>query len=362
MSCSDLGPNCSGQTLSRLFLPDIIHNPSLATALMASHLPLPVVDLNIHQGQPDDPGVAQALDRALSGFGFCYVTGHGVPREIINELFQANRQFHAQTETEKQSVQINRYHRGYISDQSSTLVTSSIEKPTGPNHSASFMVMQPVDSAHPLWGSAVFGPNQWPDELGAGFRGVIESYYQAMAELSRYLTRQLARALGHNTNVFDPFFTDPTVFLRLLRYPPIKSPGRVKGYGAAPHTDHGFITLVAQDGRRGLEVRHPDGRWLPIEPRPASFVLNVADILSLWSGGRWPSTPHRVTLGTTERFSAAFFFDPNFDTWVEPLNCPNGSPNHSKSVHYGDYLMARFDRNYAYRHAGTDESAPASEC
>jgi len=329
---------------------------------MTAYSPPPVVDLNIDQGHSDDPDIAQALDRALSGCGFCYLTGHGVSGKIIDELFQATRQFHAQTETKKQSVQINRHHRGYISDQSSTLVTSSIEKPTGPNYSESFMVMQPVDPTHPHWGTAVFGPNQWPDELGTGFRGVVESYYQAMAELSRHLTRQLARALGQNTDVFDRFFTDPTVFLRLLRYPPIRFPGRAKGYGTAPHTDHGFLTLVAQDGRRGLEVRHPDGRWLAVEPRPASFVLNVADMLSLWSGGRWPSTPHRVTLGTTERFSAAFFFDPNFDTWVEPLNSPHGSPNHSRPVHYGDYLMARFDHNYAYRHADTDESAPAPEC
>ena len=322
---------------------------------------LPIVDLQVGQLRPDNNDIAHNLDKALSASGFCYITDHGVPDQTIDKLFQASYQFHAQSDLQKQSVHINRYHRGYISNRSSTLVTSSIEKPRSPNHSESFMVMQPVDPSHTLWGSAVFGPNQWPRGLGIQFRTAVESYYQALEGLSRQLMPHLARALGQESTVFDHYFTDPTIFLRLLRYPPVTQPDHLDGYGAAPHTDHGFITLLAQDGRQGLEVRHPDGDWLSVEPHPHTFVLNVADLLSLWSGGRWPSTPHRVTLGATERFSAAFFFDPNFDTWVEPLHHGDRTPAESKPVHYGDYLMARFDRNYAYRReiAAQSVSAPA---
>ncbi len=332
-----------------------------ASVPMPSSSSLPIIDLHVGECRPDNHAIARNLDRALSASGFCYITGHGVQGQTIENLLRANREFHAQTDAQKQSVQINRYHRGYISNQSSTLVTSSIEKPRSPNHSESFMVMQPVDPSHSRWGNAVFGPNQWPRDLGEPFRVVVESYYQALEKLSRQIMRHLARALGEESTVFDRHFTDPTVFLRLLRYPSVSQTGLQDAYGTAPHTDHGFITLVAQDARQGLEVRQPNGIWLAVEPQPHTFVLNVADILSLWSGGRWPSTPHRVTLSTTERYSAAFFFDPNYDTWVESLVHGDDTPSESKAVHYGDYLMSRFDRNYAYRRELATQSDSTSD-
>ena len=321
-----------------------------ASVPMPSSSSLPIIDLHVGECRPDNHAIARNLDRALSASGFCYITGHGVQGQTIENLLRANREFHAQTDAQKQSVQINRYHRGYISNQSSTLVTSSIEKPRSPNHSESFMVMQSGDPSHSrIW---IFSNS---------LQNFTLNLFQALEKLSRQIMRHLARALGEESTVFDRHFTDPTVFLRLLRYPSVSQTGLQDPYGTAPHTDHGFITLVAQDARQGLEVRQPNGIWLAVEPQPHTFVLNVAEILSLWSGGRWPSTPHRVTLSTTERYSAAFFFDPNYDTWVESLVHGDDTPSESKAVHYGDYLMSRFDRNYAYRRELATQSDSTSD-
>jgi isopenicillin N synthase-like dioxygenase len=89
-------------------------------------------------------------------------------------------------------------------------------------------------------------------------------------------------------------------------------------------------------------------------------VVNVADMLMRWSNGILPSTPHRVrNLSGGDRYSIPFFFDPAMDTVIEPLpGCvPAGEAARFAPVRFGDYVMQRLDRNYAYRQSG--ETAPA---
>ena len=308
-----------------------------------------MIDLGSGTSPVDDPYVAQKLDSALRSDGFCYLTGHGVPQRHIQNIFAANRQFHALPEVDKTAISINPTHRGYIGLGTNTTLSSSVETPTRPNSSESFIAMQQVDPDHPRWGTAIFGPNQWPDSLPSKFRIDLESYYGSMECLARQLVQRLAVALGYSFDAFNEFFLDPTVFLRLLRYPIYENNTPAGTYGSAPHTDHGFLTLVAQDMNGGLEVSSPDKGWLSVKPIPGTFVLNVADMLSLASGGRWPSTPHRVVLSNSERYSVAFFFDPSFDTTMQPLGSLNKSIENKQSIHYGTYLMNRFDENYDYR-------------
>ena len=321
----------------------------LVGALVILDPSLPIVDIHSGTSPIDDPSVAQQLDRALQKHGFCYISGHSIATDNIKTIFDATHRFHALPGPAKQNIKINPFHRGYIGFNTSTAVTSSVEKPTRSNYSESFMAMQPILPDHPRWGSAVFGPNQWPEPLMPAFKTEVEGYYDAMESLARELVQRLAVALGQDAMTFDPAFDDPTVFLRLLHYPAVTRPAATDEYGSAPHTDHGFLTLVSQDFSGGLEVRTGNNEWIPAVPIPGTFVLNVADILSYWSGGRWPSTPHRVSLSTKERYSVAFFFDPAFETQVRPIPSLVQPGNDDSPIHYGDYLMHRFNSNYDYR-------------
>ena len=56
----------------------------------------------------------------------------------------------------------------------------------------------------------------------------------------------------------DRFFEKPTTFLRLLHYP--TQPEEIGLFGSAPHTDYGYITLLAQDEVGGLEVQEQGRR------------------------------------------------------------------------------------------------------
>ncbi|MEM7404128.1 MAG: 2-oxoglutarate and iron-dependent oxygenase domain-containing protein [Pseudomonadota bacterium] len=309
---------------------------------------LPVVDIaNRRGGAAARDQIAAELDAAFRNLGFCYISNTGVP---TREIFAAAADFHALPMASKQRIAVNDFHRGYIAPNSSTIRTSSVATVTRPNLSESLMIMHEVAPDDPRYGQPLQGPNQWPAELPA-FRPAAVDYMARMSALARDLTRLIAIALGLPENALDAYFDQPTVWLRLLCYPP-EPPGTPRDqFGAAPHTDYGFITLLAQDALGGLEVRRADGTWISATPIPDTFVVNVADMLSRWTGGRWRSTPHRVRNQADElRFSVPFFWDPSMDSLIEPLPIAQSAHEETfQAVQFGDYVMERLNRNYAYR-------------
>jgi isopenicillin N synthase-like dioxygenase len=235
---------------------------------------------------------------------------------------------------------------------SSLIVTSTVEKVTKPNLSESFMLMHevaPGDVRMPL-----DGPNQWPAQP-EGFRAAIADYDAALAQLARQMTRMIAVALGLESRGLDRFFTRPTTFLRLLHYPPSPPDADDRQYGSAPHTDYGFITILAQDRTGGLQVRSRDHAWIDATPIEGAFVVNIGDMGARWTNGRWRSTPHRViNRSGTDRYSLPYFYDPGADETIAclPTCCSATEPARFPPVQYGTYLMERIDANYAYRRSG----------
>lgn len=303
---------------------------------------IPVVDLSLA-----DDAVAAALDEAYRAVGFCHVVGHGVPQSSIDAVFEASRRFHALPQTSKDAVSVSPAHRGYIGLATSTIVTSSIETATRPNQSESFIFGRemPPDDPDIVAGLPLSGPNQWPVELPE-IRKPVLGYHDQMVDLCRRIRRLVAVALGAESTVFDDAFEPATTYLRLLRYPPARPAAPTNEYGSSPHTDYGFVTLLAVDDVPGLEVRLPDGRWELAVPPDGGFVMNAGDLLHRWSNGRWRSTPHRVyNQPGRERFSIPFFYEPHVTADVAPLG-HLGEPRF-EPVNYGDYAMHRFRSNYA---------------
>ncbi len=298
--------------------------------------------------------LARRLHGALRDVGFAYVTGHRVAGDLIDGLRAQARRFFALPMADKQAIAINAQHRGYMAPNSSTIVTSSVATVRKPNQSESFLALHELapDDPDVVAGRPLQGPNQWPAALPS-FRPAALAYMAAMEALSRRLVGLIALGLDLPEDYFAPYFERPTVFLRLLHYPP--TPDEDGLFGSAPHTDYGFITLLAQDDVGGLEVRNRDGRWIAAPPVDGSFVLNVGDILSRWSNGLFASTPHRViNRSGRQRYSQPYFFDPSMDSVIAPLPDCAGADGASDfaPVRYGDYLMSRLDQNYDYRKSG----------
>jgi isopenicillin N synthase-like dioxygenase len=176
-----------------------------------------------------------------------------------------------------------------------------------------------------------------------------------MTGLGHALMGGLALGLGLERDWIDRHLTaDPVTLFRIFRYPPVRDVASDR-WGVAEHTDYGLLTILADDGTPGLEVRTRDG-WTAIEPVEGGFVCNLGDMLERMTAGRYRSTPHRVRppTGGADRLSCPFFFDPGWDVEVGPLPLVDAvSPPadatdrwdrtsvHEWSGTYGDYLSAK---------------------
>lgn len=326
---------------------------------------IPILDVSALYGT--DEAAIRATASTLRGYletiGFLYVVGHPIPRADVEAVREASKRFFALPEEQKAQLKIDKNFRGYLAFAGSTIVTSSVATVSKPNQSESIFFMHEVDANDPkaLAGKPLQGPNQWPDEtLLPGFRATVENYVVEMSTLARKMVGAIALSLGLPADSLDRHFDDPTTFLRLLHYP--TQPAEEGLFGSAPHTDYGFITLLAQDNVGGLEVKNKAGEWVAAPPVPDSFVMNVGDILARWSNDQFVSTPHRViNRSGRERYSQPFFFDPSMEEMIEalPVCVPAGSKPKYEPVLYGDYLMERIDKNYHYRKKQAEQAAKA---
>ena len=308
---------------------------------MTEFTEIPVLDLAPLVAGQDTSGLAQDFAKAYGQTGFGYIVNHGIDPALRGNVFAASKRFHALPEAAKTAIALDRNHRGYIAINTSTDVTSDLAEVTKPNQSASFMMMREDTEADP--DIYLSGPNQWP-ELD-GFREACEAYVLAMTGLGQSLMGLALDALGVTDRAILQAFVTPTIWLRLLHYPPQPATAPEDLYGSAPHKDFGCLTLLAQDDVGGLQVQTPAGHWVDAPPMPDAFVVNVGDMLHRMSNGRLLSTPHRVINRTgRERYSVPFFFDPHVSTDIAPLP-GTGSPRF-ESLNFGAFLRNELEASY----------------
>lgn len=307
---------------------------------------IPVVD--IFGSGTDGSAVVDAVKAAAEGSGFLYVSGHGIDPAVIERAFAASRAFFALPEADKLRIKVNTSHRGYIPMQGST--TSDGLKP---NMNESLVAGRDLGPDDPdvAAGTPLHGPNQWP-EGHPEVREAFERYFEAVNGLGFRLLEIFGEALGLGRGYFLPYFDNPMPFMRAIHYPPQPETRSANEFGIAPHTDYGFLTILAQDPVGGLQVKRRGGGWIDAPYIPGTFVVNIADMLMRWTNDIWVSTPHRViNTSGRERYSIAFFFDPTYHTLVE---CIPAYGNESRAAKYdpiawGDYIKMRFDKSYDYR-------------
>ncbi len=206
-------------------------------------------------------------------------------------------------------------------------------------------------------------PSPLPDEeLLPGWREAVVAYYRAMERVAAVLMRSLARGLSLREDYFDESFRRGLSTLRLIRYPP-RHATELAGVGdpevwvdfqgtrrylvGAPHTDSGFLTLLAQDGVPGLQARARTGRWVDVPPLEGTLVVNFGQALEQWSAGRIRATEHRVLGSGCERFSIAFFHEARADATIAPL--PVDPPDLFAPFEYGDFLWRRMTSFVEFR-------------
>lgn len=187
----------------------------------------------------------------------------------------------------------------------------------------------------------------WPTEP-AEFQTAWSTLYFSLWDLASHVMKMIAEGMGrqdldiiawtdkqHSNLVANHYYAQPI------------DPNRGQ-WRAHPHKDIGAITLLwADHAPGGLEVAINHGRdWVPVNIPPNSWLLQVGDLLELWTGGKIPANLHRVAnppraLAVHARRSVVFFHHPSPEVIVTP---PDGSP--SKAVSAAAHIEFRQQEDY----------------
>ena len=283
--------------------------------------------------------VANQIGRAAREVGFLYVTGHGLRENLSRDLLEAAKDLFAQPMADKMSRYIggSANHSGYVPEGEEVFASGKIDAKEAYD----------ISLDCPEGGDApMLGPNLWPDR--EGFKAAAGGYYTAVASLARRMFRGFALALGLPEDHFEPHLNRPPSQLRLIHYPfDAQADPDQEGIGA--HTDYEFFTILRSTAP-GLEVRNGQGEWIDAPPIPGAFIVNIGDMLEVWTNGEFTATQHRVRRVAEERYSFPFFATCDYWTTVEPhpaFVSPERPARFAPLVS-GEHLFAQTAKTFRY--------------
>jgi isopenicillin N synthase-like dioxygenase len=292
------------------------------------------------------PDAPDRLDAALRKDGFVQLIGHGLPDEVTDGLWSAMDEFFALPPQVKSAYVVDdpAANRGYR-QRGSEALSYSLGAASPPDLFESF------NSGHDdrAGTDRLIQSTPWPDEA-PGFAVATRRYLAEMAALSTRLDTIFGEIIGL-PGLADQSTAGPDT-MACIRYERLTDeiapqPGQ-KRMGA--HSDYTTFTVLRADPVPGLEIltdaADPVARWKSVVPDPGALLLNVGDLLAIWTDDAWPSTVHRVPLrgdGTDPvlRRSVAYFHYPDVDVTVEPLGPFRRAGSTYRPVTVGDHLAAR---------------------
>ncbi|XP_024189850.1 2-oxoglutarate-dependent dioxygenase 11 isoform X1 [Rosa chinensis] len=295
---------------------DIANDADLCPQLSSE---VPIIDFSLlSNGNKEE---LHKLDQACKEWGFFHMVNHGVATELMKGMKDYAQKFFELPLEEKNKIAIppndiqgyGHSHSDQILDWSDKLVLI-----VHPHHYRKLEV--------------------WP---ATPFKEAIEAYSSEVKRVGEELLRFMSLIMGMEKDAFLGLHQELVQPMSVAYYPQCYLPDKVLGLG--PHSDKGTIGILMQeDDVTGLQIKH-EGKWVPIKPIPDTLVVNVGDMMEIWSNGKYKSIEHRVVTNESKaRISCSTFYLPRHDVEIEPLDqmvleSPGSLPMYKK-VKYGDYL------------------------
>jgi len=312
---------------------------------------VPVIDiaplLASYEGQEENGDTATAfadcirdLGLACKEWGFFYVQNHGISPTTL-EVFQQNmKEFFFLPPGELDNLRrTNTNSRGYFDDE---LTKTKLDWKRCFDFGAQ-------DGS--LDKDGMDGYNQWPLKTEKStFEDTMREYFDSMESLSEILLGAIMKGLGLNSDKLKHnFVNNHTSFLRLNYYPVCPNPK--SSMAVHHHTDAGALTVLLQDSSvTSLQV-YQNESWHFVPPRDGTFVINIGDMMQVWSNDLYKAPLHRVQANSSSaRYSAPFFYNPSYDCDVKPLafDIPSFGDNANyKTVNWGEFRSKRFAGDFA---------------
>ncbi len=267
---------------------------------------------------PAERSIGEQLVSAAEETGFFALTGHGIDGELLDQMRTMTIDLFDVDDEAKERQTITRdNYRGFIPLGFFTPNRDDLEAPA-PDRYEGFKLHWEVGSDHSICAeSAIYGPNRWADQP-ENMADVVLEYWSACDKLAAALLGVFEMSLGVPAGDLARRFEHPVTNMTLLHYPPSTPDEDV--HGIHPHKDTNVFTILYPDPVGGLFVRTRTGEWIEAEPAPDALLVNTGDMMEVWSGGRFVSTPHKVVNTTgQQRYAFPWFLVPSHDEVIEPL-------------------------------------------
>ncbi|CAK8537567.1 unnamed protein product [Lathyrus sativus] len=302
---------------------------------------IPIIDLS----ETSQENLISKISKACEKWGFFQVINHGVPSELFIKVEKEAKKFFELSMEEKKKLKRDAFNATGYHDAEHTRKTRDWKEVYD------FLVkdgIQTPSSDDPLDLGQCTQINRWPKSL-PHFREIMEEYSGKLEKLSFKLLELISLSLGLAGDKFFDCFKNQISQTRLNYYPPCPFPELALGVGA--HRDPCVLTVVAQDDIGGLQVKQNSvGGWVPVKPIPGALVVNLGDILQVWSNDKYDSAEHRVVLNSQkERFSYPFFLFPGPHIMVKPAEelVTEQDPAKYKAYNFGKYYANRTHADFS---------------
>lgn len=308
---------------------------------------VPTIDLQAFRAGKTTPDEWRALDSACSDHGFFMLQGHGADA-VIERMWSATRSFFHSPRSLKRSV---------LRDADNPLgyYDRELTKQKRDQKEVFDFKCGGHQSRNPARQS------RWP-QLD-GFEAALQAYYDACRGVASEVTCMVFQALGMTPDAaraleVASFGAHHTSAARLNFYPPIDplpeaERATVNALGDMAlhhHTDPGGVTLLLQDAVGGLQAQSRQHGWIDVPPRGNAFVVNLGDVMQVWTNDRYRAAVHRVLPMAADgagRYSAPFFYQPAYDAEIEPRHVGEGTLPHYHRFTWRDFIRGRVTDNFA---------------
>nr|XP_043630915.1 1-aminocyclopropane-1-carboxylate oxidase homolog 1-like [Erigeron canadensis] len=267
--------------IPRIFIhpPETFHNNSFSCLEI-----VPTIDLS----STNRSSTVEKIRTASEDVGIFYVTNHGIPMNVMDEMLNGVRRFHEQDAEVKKKF--------YSRDESKALMYDSnfdlFFSPAAGWRDSIASIMAPTPPPY--------------EELPEVCRDILIEYSNDVKKLGVVLFRLVSEALGLDPDYLGNIDCDKGFRFLGHYYPACPQPDLT--VGTPKHTDASFLTVLLQDEIGGLQILHQD-QWVDVPPVPGSLVVNVGDLLQLISNDKLKSVEHRVVAnGKEPRVSVVCFF------------------------------------------------------
>ena len=304
---------------------------------------IPKLDLShfTHGSDSQKHNFVNELGYAYEHIGFVAIRNHGIPNEVLTDLYREVKNFFDLSERVKMQYDdsMGGGQRGY----------TGFGKEHAKNRNAGDL--------KEFWhfgqyteGATVEVPSYAANKVVAelpSFNKAGETIYKALEETGIQMLRAIALHLALDENYFDDKVRYGNSILRAIHYPPITGDPK-DAIRAGEHEDINLITLLVGASADGLEVLNKNGDWIGVTEVEDHIVVNVGDMLQRLTNDQLKSTTHRVVnppqeLWGTPRYSIPFFLHPRPEVRLDclPQCISEESPKKYEDCSAMEFLIQR---------------------